>query len=140
MIDSVLVAVDGSEGSRKALQMAKTMAGGRRLHATLVHVLEPPRAAPFEAYGLTMREFQDRQMKEGQVLLETAEKELEGFEVDRVISVGSPADTVCEEAERRHVDLVIVGSRGLGAAGRWLLGSVSDRVVHHSSRPVLVAH
>jgi nucleotide-binding universal stress UspA family protein len=87
-----------------------------------------------------MGEFQDRQMKEGQVLLDGAAGELRGLELDRVISVGSPADAVCEEAERRKVDLVVVGCRGLGPAGRWLLGSVSDRVVHHSSRPVLVVH
>lgn len=140
MIESVLVAVDGSEGARKALEMARKLAEGRRMHATLVHVLEPPRAAPFEAYGLSMAEYQDRQMKEGQVLLENAARELPGLDVDRVISVGSPADAVCDEAEKRNVDLVIVGCRGLGPAGRWLLGSVSDRVVHHSSRPVLVVH
>jgi nucleotide-binding universal stress UspA family protein len=140
MVGNLLVAVDGSEGSRKAIDMARQIAAGRRLHATLVHVLEPPMAAPFEAYGLTMAEWQERQMKEGQVLLENAAHELGELDVDRVLSVGNPGDAVCDEAEKRNVDLVIVGCRGLGRAGRWLLGSVSDRVVHHSSKPVLVVH
>jgi nucleotide-binding universal stress UspA family protein len=59
--------------------------------------------------------------------------------VNQIIESGAPAETICAQAEERNADLVVVGSRGMGAVGRWLLGSVSDRVVHLSKRPVVVA-
>src|SRR5688572_22007254 len=45
---------------------------------------------------------------------------------------GAPAQVIVEEAERWGADLIVMGSRGLGAWGRLLLGSVSDSVVHHA--------
>ena len=52
---------------------------------------------------------------------------------------GSPVEAVLELARSRNVDLIVVGSRGLGAVKGSLLGSVSSAIVHHADRPVLVA-
>ena len=51
---------------------------------------------------------------------------------------GNPADEILAEAQEREPDLIVVGRRGLSAPGRWLIGSVSDRVVRHAHAPVLV--
>lgn len=51
---------------------------------------------------------------------------------------GDPARTILDEADRLEVDLVVVGKRRHGALERFLLGSVSESVMHHSTRPVLV--
>jgi nucleotide-binding universal stress UspA family protein len=53
---------------------------------------------------------------------------------------GSPAETLAEAAAAPDVDLVVLGSRGRGAVARVLLGSVSDRLIHISPKPVLVVH
>ncbi|MCL6443965.1 MAG: universal stress protein [Alicyclobacillus sp.] len=45
---------------------------------------------------------------------------------------------ICDLASRENVDLIIVGSHGKGSVKRALLGSVSQAVVHHAGRPVLV--
>jgi nucleotide-binding universal stress UspA family protein len=58
--------------------------------------------------------------------------------VERSIVVGQPAAAIVAAAEERRTDLVVVGARGLGLLGRLVLGSVSDRVVHHAPCPVLV--
>jgi nucleotide-binding universal stress UspA family protein len=52
---------------------------------------------------------------------------------------GSPAKAILEFARSRDADLIVVGSRGLGAIKGALLGSVSSEIVHQADRPVLVA-
>ncbi|KAH9626962.1 hypothetical protein KSS87_005731 [Heliosperma pusillum] len=51
---------------------------------------------------------------------------------------GDPKEMICQAAEQMHVDLLVVGSRGLGVLKRAFLGSVSDYCVHHAHCPVLV--
>jgi nucleotide-binding universal stress UspA family protein len=61
-----------------------------------------------------------------------------GRPVERLVSEGDPAREIVRIAEDRDVDLVVVGARGLGALERFLLGSVSETVLHHAGRPVLI--
>jgi nucleotide-binding universal stress UspA family protein len=140
VIQNVLVAVDGSEGSRKAARLGGEIAGKFGCQLTLLHVIEPPRMAPIEAYGLTMAQVYEVQMQGARAMLAEVAKELPGVQVEQVIVNGSPGEAICQQAEERNADLVLVGSRGLAKVGRWLLGSVSDRIVHHCRRPVTVVH
>lgn len=52
--------------------------------------------------------------------------------------MGHPAATIIRVAEDEKCDLILLGSRGLGEVKRFLLGSVSDAVVHHAHCPVLI--
>lgn len=61
-----------------------------------------------------------------------------GHEVRVTHRFGNPADEIVGAIEEWDPDLVVVGRRGLSGVGRWVLGSVSDRIVHHSTPPVLV--
>jgi len=75
-------------------------------------------------------------------MLDDAEKRL-GLKgvagvVHKEIAVGDPADMILDEAKVRDADLIVVGSRGLNAAQRFLLGSVSPKVVSHAHCPVLI--
>jgi len=54
-----------------------------------------------------------------------------------VTAVGQPAEEILKVAKRRRCDLIVMGSRGLGGIQKLLLGSTTDRVVHHASIPVL---
>jgi len=81
------------------------------------------------------RSYGDRLLSEAVVKL--AEP---GVEIDTAVLTGVAAESLAEAAEVPDVDLVVVGSRGRGAVARVLLGSVSDRLVHISSKPVLVVH
>ncbi len=55
-----------------------------------------------------------------------------------VLLEGNPASMILEEAERRDVGLIVMGSRGLGGVSSWLLGSTSHRVVNECKRSVLI--
>jgi nucleotide-binding universal stress UspA family protein len=53
---------------------------------------------------------------------------------------GDPADALLSLCEELHADLLVVGSRGIHGARRFLLGSVSSRCVHHADRSILIVH
>ena len=61
-----------------------------------------------------------------------------GLDVVREVLEGPPADAILRVAEARQVDLIVVGSRGMGALAGALLGSVSLKVLSHATVPVLV--
>ena len=63
-----------------------------------------------------------------------------GPTVIKEIEVGDPADLILAAAERDGTDLIVMGSRGLNAAQRFLLGSVSTKVTTHAHCAVLVIH
>ena len=138
MLKKILVAIDGSESSRKAARFARDLARNFDAHITLLHVIEPPGSFPIEAYGLTRAQVYEVQLESARSLLAALAAELPAERVEQVIESGSPAETICAQADERDVDLIVLGSRGMGAVGRWLLGSVSDRVVHLSKRAVTV--
>ena len=62
----------------------------------------------------------------------------QGVEAGLVEGFGDAADAIVKEAEASDADLIVVGARGLNTVERWLLGSVSSKVVHHAACDVLV--
>jgi len=61
-----------------------------------------------------------------------------GFQVREALRLGKPAEELLTVAKEHKADLIVTGARGLGAINRWLLGSVSTRVVQHATCSVLV--
>jgi len=51
---------------------------------------------------------------------------------------GRPSATIVDEAEKNEMDLIVIGSRGLGGITGWILGSTSRRIVESCTKPVLV--
>ncbi|MCP8304623.1 MAG: universal stress protein [archaeon] len=62
----------------------------------------------------------------------------EGSEFDKRVEFGVTSDIIIEVAEKGNHDLIVLGSRGLGTAKRFLLGSVSDDVSHKAKCSVLI--
>jgi nucleotide-binding universal stress UspA family protein len=137
----ILIAVDGSEAALKAGRMAADMALALGAKLTLVHVM-PRLLLPPDVYGLTLAEVEKEHRAYADALLDKAASELArpSLEIGRIVLYGSPAEAIAEEAAASDVGMVVVGSRGHGAVARVFLGSVSDRLVHISSKPVLVVH
>jgi nucleotide-binding universal stress UspA family protein len=137
---SILVGVDGSEPSHKAARLAAEIALRFGARLTLAYVV-PRLLLPPDAYGLTVAEVEDEHRAFGEKLLAEAVTRLGegGVEVATLVLVGAAAEGLAEAARAGDVDLVVVGSRGRGAVARVLLGSVTDRLVHISPKPVLVS-
>ncbi len=135
----ILVAIDGSDPSLKAARMAADIALRFGAQLTLVHVV-PKVLLPPDVYGLTLAEVEKEHRAYAEKLLEKALSFLAepGIDTTSTILYGSPAESIAEEAAAQDVGLVVVGSRGHGAVARMFLGSVSDRIVHISPKPVLV--
>lgn len=137
----IVVAVDGSEPAQKAAGLAAEFAARFGARLTLVYVI-PRLLLPPDAYGLTLEQIEEEHRKYAENLLADAVIKLgaPGVTVDSQLLFGAPAEAIAEAAAQPDVDLVVVGSRGRGAVARVLLGSVSDRLVHISPKPVLVVH
>ena len=140
---TVVVGVDGSEGSKEALRQALIEARFRDARVRAVTVWHLPwtvysAAAP----GLDLDEvMSDLRAEAARKLEETLEEfgdETEGVEVIRQVCEGQPAQTLVEQSAGAAV--LVVGSRGLGGFGGLLLGSVSQQCAHHARCPVMIVH
>ena len=139
----VLVALDGSPGSRAALRFLSISEIERDSRVSLLHVL--PRAAASaarrpggssdEATGTArgQKAEAERVLREAAAMLDESHRRSE-----RLMAHGDPAREIVKVAQRRDVDLIILGARGLRTLGRLLLGSVSETVLHQASRPVII--
>jgi nucleotide-binding universal stress UspA family protein len=131
----ILLAYDGSEGAKRALEVVVALAAGAA-RVTVVGVAE---GIPLFGYAGTIpspeqEAARDRMLAEAEQALRTS-----GLTVDLAPRAGDPATAILDVAEKDGCDLIVMGTRGLGAAERWLIGSVSDKVLHHAHCSVLVA-
>ena len=84
--------------------------------------------------------YKRQELKEIRKLLEQSVRKLiqAGFTAEAVCLRGKPAEEIMKVATKQHADLIVMGAQGLGAIARFLLGSVSTRVVQHATCSVLV--
>jgi nucleotide-binding universal stress UspA family protein len=138
MIRQLLVGYDGSDSAKHALAFARELSEQTGAKITLMTVIPPslPVDPLAEVSQLPVEPNTDRYFRQ----LDEAAAGIPAGRVEKRIERGHVAEVLCEQGHRLQADLIVVGARGLSAGGRWLLGSVSDRVVHHAGRPVTVVH
>lgn len=134
----LLIATDGSDASEVAIEEGTELA--RELGATVTFVYVKPwppelLGEPYYQRKLSQEAADARDAVE-RATAEAAEHDLEA---DWEILEGDPVEEIIRVAKARDVDVIVIGSRGLGAVAGALLGSVSQAVVHQADRPVLVA-
>ncbi len=140
-VKHILAAVDGSEPSKKAARFAADLARLTGARLSLLFVLEPQTIAPFapmDFYAVTKAETSPETIRSARAVLDEVARGLPHGQVEPMLEIGRAAETILDRATAMSVDHIVVGARGLGAGARWLLGSVSDRVVHHALCPVTV--
>ena len=147
----ITLATDGSDASAKALEFVLskfqpdrlTGKGGRvPIHVSVIHVMARRHLAPI-TIGSTIPWIKQRDLK----VKETAHKLIEqgvrklinaGFTAEPLCQRGNPAEKIIKVASKQRADLIVMGAKGLTAIDRFLLGSVSTRVVQHANCSVLV--
>lgn len=131
----ITLATDGSAASAKALAFVLTKfqpdhasgKGGRApIHVSVVHVMPFIKYPELKAAGRHLVERSLRKLVKA------------GFTAEPVYQLGKPAEEIMKVASKHQADLIVMGAKGLGAIARFLLGSVSTRVVQHSAYSVLV--
>jgi len=139
-IKSILVPLDFSTPSKKALGHAVTLARQFKAKLTLVHVVEPVATPDFAAsFPLIMEN--DMQMAAGKKALEDAVKaaRIPRGIVERIlVRFGRSYHEIAEAARTLKVDLIVISTHGYTGLKHALLGSTTERVVRHAPCPVLV--
>ncbi|ULT58894.1 universal stress protein [Neobacillus drentensis] len=139
MFNRILVAIDGSKMSEKALRAALDIAKERYSKICVIHVeknLKISEGMPNATIDLLYKE----QNNESEDLLKHAVSlaEREGIEIEVQSVMGEPAIQIVKKAEEGNYQMIVMGSRGLGNLKGLMLGSVSQKVSQLSHCPVLI--
>jgi nucleotide-binding universal stress UspA family protein len=136
-MDSILIATDGSPGARAAVEEGLQLACDTGARVTFLGVRQRPLRVLGDPYW---QERASNELAKLRPALRAAVGEADRLGVDAEYDLleGDAAEEIVRLARTRGVDLIVIGSRGLGAVASALLGSVSKRVVHDADRPVLV--
>ena len=146
----LLLAVDGSEKSQKAAKKARTLAVAVKAEITLLTVItdiihfgssgfSPENFSPVQT-----QEIMEQNRKQAEAKAEKILSEVEKFlkekniKIKKEIKCGDSADNICEFADKGDFDMIILADKGEGGVKRFLLGSTSDKVVHHANTSVLI--
>ncbi len=139
MFKRIMVGIDGSPQSLRAAKVAGEMARVMVSDLYLVVAYEPlplDLGEPFLQEILSTRIIQAEQLYKT-ALLDCGE--IQGKLIKEILQ-GPPAEAILSVAETREVDLIIMGTRGLGRIASLFLGSQSMKVVSEAQCPVLLVH
>jgi nucleotide-binding universal stress UspA family protein len=154
LFKKILVALDGSESSQRAAQTALELAEKLKTELIVLHAISPPTSyyhstiasptgmslpAPSQ-HEIDAYYAYARKVAMGIVGETESKAKKQGIHVKTEIpeAVSSVVETIINHAAKENVDLIVVGTRGLGGFKKLLLGSVSNGVVSHANCPVLV--
>jgi nucleotide-binding universal stress UspA family protein len=136
----IVIAVDGSDCARRALEAAGRLAREAAVDAVLLNVREEPvqlgDLPPYDDAAATAARAEQQRW-----VLEAAQAQALQCGLAQVITqaeVGAPAREIARVAKERNADLIVMGTRGMNALGGLLLGSVAQRVVHLAHVPVML--
>ena len=157
MYDRILVPLDGSKLAQQALPYARAVVAAKSAEMTLVEVVAPFEEfvrsrtdGEFAAVGAGSRfdrwptsdewaTIARRFRAEASVRLAVTESLVGGGVATRsAVLEGDAAEAIIKEADTRPGTLIVMATHGRSGLGRWLLGSVTDKVVRHANHPTLV--
>lgn len=152
LFQKILVPLDGSEHSLKALGVAIQIAKKFRGKITLVHVysvVSVPSVMPEPSFATTgipvmtpsdISKLGEVARKVASTILDNGERivKAEKVEVNKLLEEGHTVQEIIRVAKEGNFELIVMGARGISHIREMLLGSVSDGVMHHVACPVLV--
>lgn len=148
-MNKILLAVDGSESSKKAANKTVEFAKSLDFKVTIITVLDTSTIELSELQSYrpedSLEELIEKNEKELELKGQEILKEAASFFKEKNIKVkkvveydNDPAEKICNYAEEEGFDLIVLADKGLSAVKRFFLGSISDKVVRHANTSVLV--
>lgn len=138
-LQKILVPIDGSEQSYKALSHAVYIAQHNNASLTLLYVEDPNNdVSDFERVSLSGYIPETIKNKGYKLLAKLIHEIPEEIKTDISVEIGIPADIILEKAKNGQYDIIVMGSRGLGKIKSLFLGSVSQHVLRYAYCPVLI--
>lgn len=146
-IKKILLPIDGSEASRKAARYAIRLAKTEGAEIICIHAIITPPYLGYKGSGALAREFDEEAKRSAEKWFAdikgmAAEHGKGGVVVavktDILMDAATISDAIVDYADRIGADMIVIGTRGRGAAKRLLLGSVAQGVAVHAHCPVLI--
>lgn len=139
MFKNILVPVDGSDNSYRALDAALLLSEKLGSNITVIHVMEQVPITHIGSEKL-LNEFLESYKKENQEILSKCSEiaTQTGLTIKTFLLEGNPASEILNFSKKEKFDLLIMGRRGLGKFKELILGSISSKIVHHSPSAVLL--
>lgn len=139
MYERILVPTDGSDVAEAAAAHAVALAAAVGARLDVLYVVDSDAIGLVRPAQLDADEVRTSLEKEGERAAEivAAAAEEAGVDVVTAIRVGAPDEEIRDYAEEAEVDLVVMGTHGRSGIGRFLLGSVTERVIRGSGVPVV---
>lgn len=137
-MERIVVGIDGSETSRRALRWAVEEARVRGASVEVLHAWHLPYVGgyPYTAGAFDPAPFEQAARETLDAVVDGTDASGLGTPIERILHMGDPATGLLDAA--KGADLVVVGSRGLGGFTGLLLGSVGHHVAHHAPCPVVI--
>lgn len=137
LYDKILVPIDGSEHSIRALREAIKVAKVTGSIITLVYVSPACSTGP----SLVMPQLSQLPCTDNETLLEASKiAQTENVKAETLMLQGDAAEQIVKTAKEGNFDLIVIGARGLSKLSGLILGSVSQGVIKNASCPVIVTH
>jgi nucleotide-binding universal stress UspA family protein len=131
-LNHLLVATDFSEYSRYGLKYALALSADSRAHVTVLHVLDASHRSGADAEEAASRALQQARNEMRRFIHPYA-----GNSITQVILIGNPAEKIVRFAADNHVGMIVMATHGRTGLAHMLIGGVAEKVVRHSSIPVL---
>ncbi len=131
----ILIPLDGSECAENVLTLVEKLA--KELKAELI-LLRVALASTFP--GVDPTEAQLKVVREAESYLQRVEDRLKGrgFKVESHVRYGEDAEEILEHAAQKDIDLIAMTTHGRSGVRRFLLGSVAEKVLRHSPKPIFL--
>ena len=152
MYKKILLPTDGSENSKRANKHALWIADKSDANIVIMYVIEPhfPELAtglPLSTLPTPNEQFYEEIRNEGKQIIENFKQDLEDVQckgickntnLKTIIIEGKPSNEIVNVLNKENIDLVVMGASGRHGLDRFVIGSVTERVVRNAKKPVMV--
>ena len=140
MLSKMLVPIDGSENSFRALEHAIFLSTKiQEAQITVLYIIEDLPSLYIYSPKIVEKLHADYEREYTRILercKEIANKS--GININTILKEGDPASKIIEYSDKEKFDLIIIGSRGMGKFKELIVGSVSNKVIHHAKCSVML--